>query len=551
MNEQQGKGRRVTGRVWLLISLGGMLVLFLNACSNQELAAVLTSLVPPFETVLDEGGPVIIQADVAPFAAYDLPRWEPAECQFYLRLEEEVECGYLVVPEDRRYQRGQGKLETIRLHVAIVKSRSSTPAPDPLLYLSGGPGGETLIYINSIAPRFADILETRDLILFDQRGIGFSEPSLDCPEVMEEKLETIAQNLSRAEKIKGDYTTTATCRDRLAGAGVNLAAYTSAENAADINDLRLALDYEQINLYGVSYGSRLALTAMRDFGSTQTIRSVILDSVFPPQVDFYADLAVNAERIFDLLFDSCTLDIVCNDTYPELETVYYELVKKLEIEPVKIEVIGLRRSETYTMTLDGDGLIRLLFNMLYDTETIPEIPKLIYQLQQEDYSSRTLQIWLRWLIISNMFRSEGMWYSVMCAEEISFSTEDIVREAGTNVSPSIQGYFINLATASDFLVCETWGAREAVDVENEPVMSNIPTLILSGEFDPITPPAWNQMAAETLSQGYYFSFPGVGHGVFRARQCARDLAKTFLEKPAKEPNLICLSELAPFKFVTD
>ena len=206
-------------------------------------------------------------------------------------------CGYLIVPEDRSDPDSQ----PISLHVAVFTSESEEPAPDPIVYLEGGPGGHALEIVPFIfEDRIAPFLTNRHFIVFDQRVVGYSEPNLDCPELIALTHETLDQQLSVEEQRAGGLSASLACRDRLIGEGVNLKAYTSAENAADLNALRQALGYEEWNLYGISYGTRLALTAMRDH--PEGIRSVVLDSAYPLQVDLPTSLLSNADRAFSQLF---------------------------------------------------------------------------------------------------------------------------------------------------------------------------------------------------------------------------------------------------------
>jgi len=180
---------------------------------------------------------------------------------------EDIECGYLLVPENRAKP---GNTPTIELAFAIVYAPTEDVQPDPIIYLAGGPGGNAVADVESWLE--IPYLGDRDLILLDQRGTGYSLPSLNCPEVEagEEEVEA------------GEDNGTEACRDRLIDEGVDLQAYNSAENAADVADLRVALEYDEWNLYGISYGTRLALTVMRDH--PEGVRSVIIDSVYPPEV---------------------------------------------------------------------------------------------------------------------------------------------------------------------------------------------------------------------------------------------------------------------------
>lgn len=469
-------------------------------------------------------------------------RFEKAACEFpKFSGMGKIECGYLSVPEDR----SQPNSSSIKLHVAIVRSSSPQPAPDPVVYLHGGFGGEALSMLQYQLPLFREVFADHDVIVFDQRGGGFSRPSLNCPEVEDQLYQDFTQNLSREEAQQHYAQAAQACHDRLVGEGVNLAAYTSAANAADVNDLRVALGYAEWNLYGVSYGTRLALTVMRDF--PVGVRSAILDSVYPPQVDIDAELAGNAERAFDLLFDRCAADAGCNAAYPDLKTVFYDTVAQLDANPRTVHLTRPKTGQSYAMVVNGDRLVRAVFQMLYSTDTLPSLPKMIYELHAG--RADTFRQYPIRIAFSADYVSEGVGFSVKCSEETSFSSPQVVATANAAVPP-------RLRDASDdtllFTVCAGWGARPAPAIENQPVASAIPTLILAGDSDPITPPRWGRAAAETLSKSYTFEFPGVGHGVLGAGpwgSCSEGMASAFLADPGSAPDSTCLSGSGVF-FVT-
>lgn len=334
------------------------------------------------------------------------------------------------------------------------------------------------------------------------------------------------------------------CHDRLVKEGINLAAYTSAANAADVNDLRMALGYAQWNIYGISYGTRLALTVMRDF--PQGVRSVILDSVYPPQVDLYAEQAGNADRALNLLFERCAADNQCNAAYPELETVFYETTAQLDAHPLTLKLTHPITAQSHQWMLNGNGLISTIFLLLYNTEALPYVPRIIYELHE----GRTSGIGQFLSILPDAFWSEGMNFSVQCGEEATFSSPEIVAAANAAVSPPFNKIFDQRLF---FTECASWGAKPAAAIENEPVVSDIPTLILAGDNDPITTPAWGQLAAKTLSRSYYREFRWVGHGVYGAgmwRSCSRNIVRDFLADPLSEPDSACLDDLRVY-FVTD
>lgn len=464
--------------------------------------------------------------------------YEVSECRFDVPRGQTVQCGFLSVPEDRRQTGGP----TLRLHVAIFRSHSSNPAPDPIVYLEGGPGGKSLKAVPLIFNRrFAPFLADRDFIMFDQRGVGFSEPALDCPEAIEVVHDTLDQDLSFEETVALSAEAILACRDRLVREGVNLEAFTSAESAADLKDLRRALGYDEWNLYGISYGTRLALTAMRDF--PEGIRSVILDSTVPLEVNLYTQLSPDADRAFDVLFNGCAVSPICNAAYPDLGVTFFEVVEQLNKAPVVNSITNPLTGETFDALTTGDDLVEVVFQSLYSTEIIPVLPQIIYDARRGRFGLLAL---LQGSFLADLeFISHGMHLSVQCGEEIPFTTIEEIA-ASSEAYPEFQG---NFDSTSIFDLCQSWGARRADPVENQPVRSDIPTLVLAGEYDPITPPAWGQLAAENLSNSFYFEFPGVGHGASLGSSCALSVVSAFLDTPGSEPDASCIAGMGGPAFV--
>lgn len=470
-------------------------------------------------------------------ATPDPARFESTDCWFDEPPGQTVECGYLTVPEDRA--RNDGK--TIQLAVARFKSTASSPAPDPIVYLEGGPGGSPLrSVIGQFNALFAPFLEERDLILVDQRGTGYSRPALDCPEYKDWVIGALNENLSTAESEKLSNAALLECRNRLADSGVNLAAYDSAANAADLNDLRLALGIDDWNLYGISYGTRLALTVMRDF--PQGVRSVAIDSVVPLQSNLYTEIPANGARAFEVLFDSCASDAACNEAFPDLRGVFFDLVERLNAEPATFSV-RLPSGDRADMLMNGDGLMGLIFQSLYATSIIPLLPRLVYEVRDGNYG---LVAALQGAFLEELDNiSYGMHYSVQCEEEVPFGTRD---QLSAEIARHVQ-YTLFEGTGI-FDLCGAWEAADPLPVENQAVASDIPTLVLSGEFDPITPPGWGQLAAETLPNSFFFELPSSGHGAsLTGGECPRGMVMDFFDAPGSEPDAACLaSELGTLAF---
>jgi pimeloyl-ACP methyl ester carboxylesterase len=477
----------------------------------------------------------IVQQKVAPEI-----EWSP--CQFEIPEGQTVKCGYLIVPEDRSQPDGT----SIRLHFAVFKSKSDSPAPDPIVYLEGGPGVSALKQISqSMNLRFSPFLENRDFIVFDQRGTGYSEPALDCPEIID-YFYTNLNEVPSEEQSRYHFEACLQCRERLISDGVNLAAYNSAESAADLNDLRIALGYERWNLYGISYGSRLALTAMRDY--PEGIRSVILDAPVPLQSNLYVDRPANIDRAFDVFFEGCAADSSCHRAYSDLENVFWELVDRLNKSPITFSVNHPQTGKTYDVLMDGDSLVDLISISMYSTENTRFLPGLIYQIRGGTYGN--LPIAMGAYLTTLEMMSMGMNYSVICNEEVSFTTPEELSEA-INSYPKFKGLFSSYSDP-DYNVCalcQKWNAGEADPIENEPVYSDIPALVLAGEYDVILSPSSSCLAAETLINSYYYEFPGVGHGaIVSGRECPLNIALDFLNDPTLEPDASCIKDMGGVNF---
>ena len=277
-----------------------------------------------------------------------------------------LSCGFVLVPENRSRPEGNW----IRLAVAIFKSSTVATRP-PLLLLGGGPG---TVVLDTFGPIISgalahDFTAGRDLVMFDQRGVGYSQPALNCPELGELALRTLGIHRTREQETEDQVEAAFACRDRLVASGIDLAAYNTAASAADVNDLRIALGYGQFDVWGISYGTRLALAVERDFPGA--VHSLVLDSALPPSVNQVTDRAANAERAFRTLFDGCAADRACAAAYPDLETVFYDLVAEFNDTPASFFAQDPRTGTVYNVVLTGDRLVRTLNAALTDASLIP------------------------------------------------------------------------------------------------------------------------------------------------------------------------------------
>jgi len=470
--------------------------------------------------------------------------FEPADCEFPTPVDVVVECGYLLVPEDRSQGGSGDPAQTIRLHVAIFPSPNPNPEPDPLIYLHGGPGAGVLQEIAFwYSEPFQYIIDQRDFIVFDQRGVGYSRPNLGCFDNTLSFYESLAED-QRLGLEEWQASHADTCYNSLIAMGIDLPGYTSAASAADIDDLRVALGYEQVNLYGSSYGSRLALTALRDLGPQGTIRSVILDSVYPLQVDLYAERAANAERALQAIFDACAADATCNADYGNVEARFYALIEALDAEPLTFKVTNPVTEKQQDLVVNGNRMIETFYRASYYSEWIAVIPRMIHEMEAggfELFAGATENLfWLAYGI------DQGAYFSVQCSEEAAFSSPEAVDAASAGVQPLLRAHFA-AGTKAGLAACATWDTYPAAPDENQPVRSDVPTLILAGSYDPITPPAWSLAVAGDLENATYFEFSG-GHGVLYDHECAQVLAGDFVDDPSTLPSPACLGDLQELRF---
>jgi pimeloyl-ACP methyl ester carboxylesterase len=426
-----------------------------------------------------------------------------------------IRCGTINVPEF--HSRPEGT--QLQLAVLVAQHGPGRPSPDAVIYLAGGPGNRIQVPVLS---NFWDA--GRDVILFDQRGVGYSTPALNC---------SVVGGRDPLGAVVESQPALAACRDELVRQGVNLAAYTIPEAAADINDIRQALGYRQLDLYGLSYGTKLALAVLRDY--PQVARSVVLDSVLPIQADVVADLPANIERSLTLAIEACAADPACRQAHSDLKPAFFQLVAQLNGHPAALTIGG-----SSTVAFTGDSLARLLLALLIDGPG--QFPAFVDRLRQNDLSQLSQ-------MLSDMQQpSDGtawvMSFAVVCSDA-EYGSSSSIAVASANVTPGLRD---PLRTAAQAVValCDAWPAPKLDATNTQPVRSDVPALVLEGAFDPITPPAYGRLAAETLPHSFYVEFPDRGHAVLRGgNDCSQQIVNQFLQQPTIAPDIRCATALRP------
>lgn len=483
-------------------------------------------------------GPLLAQSEfVAQDCAVLLPDYDLLTGD--TAVSRELFCGTVSVPK----WHSQPDSPQLELSVVVIPYQGADRQPDPLIFAQGGPGGSTIDLFTRVILEEGHFLDLpRDLVLFDQRGTLHTTPNLFCLE--EELALTDAyaeQRLSSEEDLALYLEALGQCRARLAGEGVDWAAFNSVENAADVQAVRQALGYDAFNFYGVSYGTLLGLNLLREFPTG--VRSVVLDAVVVPQEPFIASTAVTTDRAFDALFAACAADAECAQAFPNFEQRFYDLVAQYNEEPLRVRISDPETGNSYLIYYDGDALMGTLFGNLYATFMLPYLPYFIEAIEQGDTAFLEADLSLR--AFDRTF-STGMYFSAVCAEQ-GWVDGEIILDG--EIHPAVVAD--NQASLTAVLaVCEALEIPVLTELTGQAVQSDVPALLLSGEFDPITPEQNALTVLEGLSQGQAFTFPNTGHGAVFDSACARGMMADFLADPTAVVDASCLAQTDPLDFVT-
>jgi pimeloyl-ACP methyl ester carboxylesterase len=424
-------------------------------------------------------------------------------------------CGTLEVPLDPAAPDGA----KIELFVARLAGLSPEPRMDPLLLISGGPGQSTVDFYLQLRGAFELARRDRDIILVDQRGTGRSARGFACEAPDDLSLDTATPTeLSRVVD------------DCVAELAHDPRFYTTSVAVQDLERVRAALGVEQWNVYGVSYGTRVAQHYLRRY--PQRVRSAVLDGVVPPPLALGPDVAREAQRALEQIFARCAADAHCGTRFAALPQLFAEVLARLDAGAA---------DETDPPPIDALELRTLVRFMSYNAATVALLPVLISEAHAGNYGplagqARTL---LRELPESLSFPMSN---SVMCAEDAPYVTDAATggledTYMGTGIMDGIE------------LICARWPVGPVDPDFKTPVVSDIPTLLLSGEYDPITPPSYaERVKAEGLGNSVHLVGRGQGHGMVGVG-CVPRLLRSFLEEPAPEKlDASCLEREPPTPF---
>lgn len=429
-------------------------------------------------------------------------------------IKEKVKCGTLEVFENRATQKGR----KITLKMIVVPAIGPEPKKDPLFYIPGGPGSSATEDAPGITNQFANIRAQRDLVFVDQRGTGESHP-LNCTLYDPKDPQSLLGSFFPLNDVKK-------CRKELESKA-DLTLYTTPIAMDDLNDVRAALGYDQINIFGGSYGTRASLTYLKRH--PKTVRTITLQGVVPSGDYMPFDFARRSERALQGVIDECIADTACNTAFPNLRTELKTMLERLLQGPVETEVnIPPDSAATNTpvvakVKLSRDLGAEAIRYMLYSAGSASRIPLVIHQAATGNFSPLAqLAFQYRNALVAT--GSNGMYLSVTCAEDLPWFKKTEATKLAEN---TLLGDY---RVRQQLEACELW-PRAKVDPKYD-AQSLAPVLMLTGEWDPVTPPSNAEDAGRFLPNSLQVVVPHAGHGFggLEGTRCLQDLIGRFIDQ---------------------
>jgi pimeloyl-ACP methyl ester carboxylesterase len=443
-------------------------------------------------------------------------------------IDEKLLCGQLTVFENRQTRVGR----TIELNVVVLPAFDQKTKAEPLFELAGGPGAAATEAAKFYAEQGKEFRRRRDVVLVDQRGTGKSNP-LSVP-----REKTPQHYLSEMYPV--DYVKS--LRENLEQRA-DLTQYTTSIAMDDLDDVRAWLGYDRIHLLGTSYGTRAALVYMRQH--PERVRTVTLIGVAPTYLKMPMYHAQAAARAMDLLLQQCEQDARCHEVFPKIRDDWTSVLVQLEREPARVEYSPPDKSGPVMLEVQRGVFAEKIRTWMYGRDQASRIPLIVHHAAQGDFGP-----FLREAIRPSIpdFIADGMYLSVTCAEDVPFINQDDA--AKLNADNPFGNYRVFQQTRA----CSMWPQAEIPADFREPVSSNIPVLIFSGNMDPVTPPQRGEEVARFLPNGRHVIIPPAGHGVegLTEPECVDRLIMEFMETgDAKQLNASCVERMAPPPFVTE
>ena len=402
-----------------------------------------------------------------------------------------AKCGTLEVYENRATKKGR----MISLNILVLPATGEKREADPLFYFAGGPGSAATEDALGFAPEFTKIREHRDLVFVDQRGTGKSHP-LNCEFFNPNDLQSYLGYFMPLEDVRK-------CRPQLE-ANSDLKLYTTAIAMDDLDEVRAALGYEQINLFGGSYGTRAALTYLKRY--PKRLRTATLQGVAPTNLYMPSDFPMSNERALQGVIAECAADEACHKAFPNLKEETQSLLAQLIKGPVEVEVQKPNSKDRVKVKLSRDLAAEAIRYMLYSPRPASRVPLVIHRAAQGDFAmlAETAIAYRINLVGSG---SNGMYLSVTCAEDLPWI------KPGEGERMAANTFLGDYRLRQQREACALWPRGEIERDYAAPIRADVPVLILTGEWDPVTPPSNGDAVAKTLPNSLHIVVPHGAHGL--------------------------------------
>ena len=402
-----------------------------------------------------------------------------------------AKCGTLEVYENRATKKGR----MISLNILVLPATGDKREPDPWVYFSGGPGSAATEDAGGIADIFKRIREHRDLLFVDQRGTGKSHP-LDCSLYDPNDLQSYLGYFFPLEDIRK-------CRPELE-AQADLTLYTTDIAIDDMDEVRAALGYERMNLFGGSYGTRAALTYLKRY--PKRVRTATLQGVSPANQYMPSDFPLGNERALQGILAECAADEACHTAFPDLKDETKSLLAQLIKGPVDVEVQKPNSKDRVHVKLSRDLAAEAIRYMLYNPVAASRVPLTIHLAAQGNFAPLTeAAIGYRRFLVGT--GSNGMYLSVTCAEDLPWI------KPGEGERMAANTFLGDYRLRQQRELCALWPRATIAKDYGDPVRSDVPVLILTGELDPVTPPSNGDAVAKTLKNSLHIVVPHGAHGL--------------------------------------
>jgi pimeloyl-ACP methyl ester carboxylesterase len=478
----------------------------------------LNVLIPLMAGMLMNSAAVFAQADA------DAPGIELETCELLVPgtpLSTVGECGWLEAAENPQEPDGR----KIQIRVARIPAKGRVAEPDPLVFFAGGPGQSATESWPIVAGALRKLNENRDILLVDQRGTGQSNP-LKCPQI----------ELAEALALDWDDLASSTqeCLDSLDG---DPRFYTTTIAMHDIDAAREALGYEQVNLFGGSYGTRAAQVYLKLF--PDRVRSVILDSVVPQTLALGTEHAKKLDQSIYRVLNACNEDVLCSKNFPDTATLLAGLVREVDENPVEVTVEHPTTGQPFPVKFNREVLSTSIRFLTYSADTQAMLPLLIHEAATEKRFDRLASQMLIAATGLQQSISQGMEMSVMCSEDFPLYPPE----------PVPNDYLLgDIMEKAVHIQCGIWPRGPVPDDFHEPVSGDVPVLLLSGELDPVTPPEYADQVAVHFTSSRHLVAPGQGH-IATTRGCMGKIVSEFvMEGSADDLETDCMSDLQATPF---